>query len=546
MHYLTHTNEITAAIETFSSAKILWLDTEIADWQTSNPRLSLIQVLSSPHDRSGNDAYILDVLNQPNLIQEFIQRIMLNQTIEKVFHNASFDLRYLGQAQAKNVTCTLKLARQIGKHRLNTSNLKLKTLATELCQFSNVDASEQGSEWGQRDLSPSQLYYAAMDVVYLAAVHRSLLNISNPQALTQIDAIFAQTMSCSKSSNASPKPITAQLSPTKVRTAFECPRLFYLGQRQGLSTLFIPQDGQVGVGKPFHAMADRLIDYLQQNATELNQVFQGPPNELEANAIAAIIQHQFYAQVFFPYLTTLQEKHPEQANGLLRIWQGISSLIGQLTRLLVANRSRLTAEQLVSQTFPRHNRKLRHTFILPNGASQTVIGEYDCLVFDATKQRLCVLELKTYAPLDPTAQLAQAALYSYLLWTQEQRPIDAAVYCVLPEFQTFDYAWEQLENTVHQLIPHKLQQMQEWLTWQDTQPNPPPEPPQAAHLCSICPQQTPCQTIFGNNIVPPETATTTAETIELTTAEVMGQKLVETFSAFDVGTIYAGAAIGQG
>ncbi len=555
MHYLTHSNDITAAIATWSqNSSILWLDTEIADWQTSNPRLSLIQVLSSPYDRTGDKAFVFDVLDQPNLIQAFIQRIMADSQIEKVFHNASFDLRYLGRAQAQNVTCTLKLARQIGKHRLKTSNLKLKTLATELCRFSNVDASEQSSDWGQRDLSPSQLYYAAMDVVYLAAVHRSLLEISNPKALTQIDAISANPMS-SEPSKASPKPIAPQLSPTKVRTAFECPRLFYLGQRQGLNTLFIPQDGQVGVGKPFHAMADRLIDYLQQNATELTQLFQVSPNELDETTIARLIQRQFYAQVFFPYLTTLQEKHPDQADGLLRIWQGISSLIGQLTRLLVANRSRLTAEQLISQTFPRHNRKLKHTFTLPNGASQTVIGEYDCLVFDAIKQRLCVLELKTYAPLDPTAQLAQAALYSYLLWTQEQRPIDAAVYCVLPEFQTFDYAWEQLENTVHQLIPHKLQQMQEWLTWQDTQPNPPPETPQAEYLCSICPQQTPCHTTFGNNIVQPTTAatkaktiepiTTNAETIEPTTnAEVMGQKLVETFSAFGVETIYEGAAIG--
>ncbi len=181
MHYLTHPNHIRTAIDSWSTAKVLWVDTEIADWQTPNPRLSLIQVLAQPDDRTGCESYVLDVLQQLDAAQYFIQRIMFNPAIEKVFHNASFDLRYLGQHQAQNVSCTLKLARRIGKASLRTSNLKLKTLAAELCQFTDVDAESQSSDWGQRALTPNQLHYAAMDVVYLAAVHRALLNTTNPQ-----------------------------------------------------------------------------------------------------------------------------------------------------------------------------------------------------------------------------------------------------------------------------------------------------------------------------------------------------------------------------
>jgi len=35
---------------------------------------------------------------------------MLNPAIEKVFHQASYDLKFLGKTKAKNVTCTLEMA----------------------------------------------------------------------------------------------------------------------------------------------------------------------------------------------------------------------------------------------------------------------------------------------------------------------------------------------------------------------------------------------------------------------------------------------------
>ena len=102
-HYLETAEEILDLISYIEAFKTLWLDTEIADWQTKYPRLSLIQVLANPQDVTGESSYILDVLNKPEIVSEFIDRIMVNAGIEKVFHNASFDLRYLGRKQAKNV-----------------------------------------------------------------------------------------------------------------------------------------------------------------------------------------------------------------------------------------------------------------------------------------------------------------------------------------------------------------------------------------------------------------------------------------------------------
>ena len=183
MQYLNDSVEIKKQITQFALAKTLWLDTEIADWHTYAPRLSLIQVLAI--DDTAKNAYILDVLDQPDLADFFINQIMVNPQIEKVFHNASFDLKYLGEKSALNVTCTLKLARKI-KQKLSVSNLKLKTLAVELCNFSHVDIEEQSSDWGKRPLTEKQLKYAAMDTVYLAAVHRCLLEHYNPQTVSNI------------------------------------------------------------------------------------------------------------------------------------------------------------------------------------------------------------------------------------------------------------------------------------------------------------------------------------------------------------------------
>jgi len=173
MSYLTRAREIRTIINKLTSYPVLWLDTEVADWKTPNPRLSLIQVLAAP-----NKVYVLDVLNKSDLGQHFINQIMVNGKIEKIFHNAPFDLRYLGKERAENVTCTLKLARKISLDVLDVPNRKLKTLAVKL-GFENVDPESQSSDWGRRPLSKKQLQYCTMDVVYLAAVHRHLLGINN-------------------------------------------------------------------------------------------------------------------------------------------------------------------------------------------------------------------------------------------------------------------------------------------------------------------------------------------------------------------------------
>jgi len=187
MPYLTAANDIKALIAKFFQAKILWVDTEIADYK-SNPRLSLIQVLADSTDATGDATFLLDVLDQPELAKDFINQIMVNPDIEKVFHSASYDIRFLGNDDAKNVTCTLKMSRQIPAYILPLPNRQLKTLIETLCGIAYVDKTEQSGDWAKRPLTEKQLEYAKMDAIYLARVHQRLLEIlaqSYPEPATE-------------------------------------------------------------------------------------------------------------------------------------------------------------------------------------------------------------------------------------------------------------------------------------------------------------------------------------------------------------------------
>lgn len=532
MHYLTQPTEIYQQISQLSLSKTLWIDTEIADWYTNKPKLALIQVLADYTDLTGESAYIFDVLGKPDLAVYFINQIMVNPQIEKVFHNAGFDLKYLGKEVAQNVTCTLKIARKITKEVLQTTNLKLKTLAAELCQFSHVDAEEGSSDWGKRPLTQKQLNYAAMDTVYLAAVHYRLLEISNPDVISRVFNMVNH-----KSENSS-------LTPTKVRLAFECPRLFYLNHHFNCKAIFSPKDTLGGVGNVFHKLADDFINLLLVEP-RFKSLFNPSATQLKVDVISLEIQQLFYQIKFFPYLQNAIAKDASKASLLLQVWQGLQGLIKKFTELLIINRRYCSAETVIQNTFISGEHNLEYYFDLPNGTKQLIRGEFDCLVFNFELKRLYMVEFKTYQPVDSAAQLAQVSLYSYMLSKQKKTPVDSAVYCVLPEFKEYKYSWEQLENTVHQLIPYKLLQMQNWLSWESPNPNPPPGTTEP-YLCEICPQQQKCQTFFdveSNHDQNSDTEPPIKKPEPSINADKIGEDLVNTLQSFGIGVEYHGAAV---
>lgn len=565
MPYLTIAAKIRSTITEFASHQSLWLDTETADWHTSHPRVSLIQVLADPTDLTGDSVYIFDVLDKPILVTDFVSQIMVNPKIEKVFHNASYDLRFLGKEQAQNITCTLKIAKKIPSHLLPVPNLKLKTLVEELCPFSNVDKEEQGSEWGRRPLTERQLQYARMDPVYLAQVHRRLLELANPINLEPVGKMLDSQH--------------RSFSATKVRVAFECPRLFYLGHRFGGKMMFLPAGNLHKVGTQFHQLADHFA-FLAKQEPKFQALFEPEADQLNVEAIAQELQQLFYELAFYPHLQAASKTDPEKAPALYQLWQGLKGLIRRWAELLVINRRHCSGADVISKTLIAIKPNVKHHFQLPDGKQQLVQGRFDSLVYDFEHYRLCVVEYKTYQSPDKSAQLAQVALYSYMLREKIGVPIDSAVYSVLPDWDELTFSWDELENTVHQLIPQKLHQMQQWIAWEPLQPNPPPPTSHPDLFCDICPQRKKCQTFFvvdGSQPAPAiaqpdpkaspstkpevvvplkpaevekpqtakvETSQQEKKTSSTSIADGMGKDLVATLQSFGVGVDYQGAAVG--
>ncbi len=352
---------------------------------------------------------------------------------------------------------------------------------------------------------------------------------------------------------------------TQVRLAFECPRLFYLGAHYKGKTVFIPDREWSGIGKPFHHLANRFVDLCKADS-RFRSLLSPAAEQLQLETVIQEMQQLFYQQVFFPYLQRTVQTYAKAATALNRIWEGLKGLIYQYAQLLIGNRNYCRAEEVIDRTFIDCELTLQMTVKLPEGGKQLIRGQFDCLVYNFADRRLCVVEYKTYQPADLSAQLAQVSLYSYMLARQRKQPINAAVYCVLPDFQPYRFTWEELEPTVHQLIPYKLQQMQQWLSWEPPQPNPPPETTQS-HLCQMCPQQRKCTSLFGERGEPD--ALTRSETeVERTgkspviepfpaspipqistpiqppdSTQDMAAQLVTVLASFGIGVEYLGVAI---
>ncbi|ASC73860.1 putative FtsK-like protein [Halomicronema hongdechloris C2206] len=347
----------------------------------------------------------------------------------------------------------------------------------------------------------------------------------------------------------------SSLSVSKIRLAFECPRLLYLGHHFGGMTMFLPAAGPTGIGKIFHQLSDQFVKQLRSEPT-FQHLLTPEAQTLDVEGIAQQLQQRLYQSHFFPYLQGAIAEDPSKAQALHQLWQGLQGLIRRWAQLLVSNRRFCSPKEVIAKTFIAQELKVKYEFTLPDGSHQLVQGQFDSLVYDFAQHRLCVVEYKTYQSPEPSAQLAQVALYGYMLREKIGVPIDSAVYSVLPDWQEQIYSWQQLEAAVHQLIPQKLQQIRDWLAWQPHQGEPPPKAVQL-ELCNICPQFKKCQTYFEPQATvppvqpgqlppppppgpkPPEPKPT-SPTVEV---DAIAAHLVRTLESFGVGVDLQGVAL---
>ena len=161
MSYFLYQDDIPKSIK---FGKIIAIDTETMGLNLNRDRLCLIQLSNG----DGN-AHLIQITKEslynknsfPNL-----KKIFNDSSSTKLFHFARFDIAVI----EKNICdvngpiyCTKiasKLSRTFGaKHGL-------ADLCKDLLGF-ELDKQNQTSDWGKKNLSDSQLKYAASDVLYL-------------------------------------------------------------------------------------------------------------------------------------------------------------------------------------------------------------------------------------------------------------------------------------------------------------------------------------------------------------------------------------------
>ena len=157
-----------AALETYSQADALAIDTETMGLKPWRDRLCLVQ-LCNPEGQVCVVRIARGQTSAPNLKQ-----LLENQAIEKVFHFARFDvamLQYHLDIATNPVFCT-KIASKLA--RTYSPKHGLKDLVNEL-EGVELDKRQQSSDWGNAiNLSNAQLDYASNDVRYLLSAKQKL------------------------------------------------------------------------------------------------------------------------------------------------------------------------------------------------------------------------------------------------------------------------------------------------------------------------------------------------------------------------------------
>lgn len=159
-----HKNDLPANVIFTKSVAI---DTETMGLNIHRDRLCVLQI-------SGGDgnAHIVQFeqnkYDAPNL-----KKILSDDSIEKIFHFARFDLasiKHYLHVTIKNIYCTKIASRLI---RTYTDSHGLKSICEELLGV-EISKKQQSSDWGNVEITEKQLEYAASDVLYLHALKEKL------------------------------------------------------------------------------------------------------------------------------------------------------------------------------------------------------------------------------------------------------------------------------------------------------------------------------------------------------------------------------------
>ena len=153
-----------------SKEKVIGLDCEALGLVLGRDPLTLVQL--------GLDSkeYYLIKLNRDNYKAPNLKKLLSNGSTQFIMHYARQDmlwLKYHLGVTIENIFCT-KLASKIARTASNYHGYK--DLVKEICG-KDISKKEQQSDWGDPNLSPKQISYAAQDTEFLFEIKKKLINM---------------------------------------------------------------------------------------------------------------------------------------------------------------------------------------------------------------------------------------------------------------------------------------------------------------------------------------------------------------------------------
>jgi ribonuclease D len=163
--YKLYINDIPDDLEFKDSIAI---DSETLGLKPHRDRLCVVQLSSGD-----GVAHLVQFNNELNYSAPNLKKLLSDDSIEKIFHFARFDIAVINHyldLNIKNIFCT-KIASRLT--RTYTDYHGLKDICAEILGVS-ISKAKQCSNWGDEDLSDAQLSYAAQDVLYLHELRNHL------------------------------------------------------------------------------------------------------------------------------------------------------------------------------------------------------------------------------------------------------------------------------------------------------------------------------------------------------------------------------------
>lgn len=169
MKYTLYINDIPSGL--IKSNQSLAIDTEAMGLNVLRDRLCLVQI----GDESG--AIYLVKFDGTDYSAPNLRAMLLDESIEKMFHFARFDVailrHYLNIPHIPSVFCT-KIASKLS--RTYTDAHGLKAICKDLLGV-EISKESQSSNWGAPTLTDRQLQYAASDVIHLHKLKAILVDL---------------------------------------------------------------------------------------------------------------------------------------------------------------------------------------------------------------------------------------------------------------------------------------------------------------------------------------------------------------------------------